>query len=168
MIEVLISIGLAGIVIFIIFSIYFTSNKIYNKTTNQSSVQQDVRIAADYITRELRSAKVISINENEIKGNYSEYYALMLKTDIKDDKKYLYRKSFNTSSGSTEIKIGSEIYDLKFLPASKKGMLKLRITDDEKDQNYNLEFEFSLDNINDIVIPETETNGAGIIYYVKN
>lgn len=168
MIEVLVSIGLAGILIFIIFSIYSTGNKIFNKTTNQSSSQQDVRSTADFITREIRSAKVISINENDIKKDYSKYYALIFKLDTNANKKYLYKESFNTSTGNKEIKVGSQLYDLKFLPASKKGMLKLSITADEKNQNYSLEFEFLLDNINDIVIPSTETNGVETIYYVKN
>ncbi len=167
LIELLVSIGLMGIVILILFSIYLTSNKIFNKTTNQSSNQQDVRLVADYITREIRSGKIISINENDVKKGNNKYYALIFKIDSNDNKKYLYKKSIDTSTGSTEIKIGNSLNDLKFLPASKNGMMKMSITDDEKNQNYNLVFEFSLDNINSAVIPIANTQGVETIYYSK-
>lgn len=167
LIELLVSIGLMGIVILIIFSIFLTSNKIFNKTTNQSSNQQDVRLVADYITREIRSAKIISINENDVKKDNNKYYALIFKIDSNDNKKYLIKKSIDTSTGSTEIKIGNSLNDLKFLPASKNGMMKISITDDEKNQNYNLVFEFSLDNINISVIPTANTQGVETIYYAK-
>jgi prepilin-type N-terminal cleavage/methylation domain-containing protein len=167
LIELLVSIGLMGIVILILFSIYLNSNKIFNKTTNQSSNQQDVRLVADYITREIRSAKIISINENDVKKDNNKYYALTYKIDSNDNKKYLYKKSIDTSTGSTEIKIGNSLNALKFLPASKNGMVKMSITDDEENQSYNLVFELSLDNINDVVIPTADTQGVETIYYAK-
>lgn len=155
------------IVILIVFSIYLTSNKIFNKTNNQSANQQDVRLVADYITREIRSAKIISINENDVNKDNIKYYALIFKTDILDNKKYLYKKSVDTSTGSTENKVGNSLYGVKFLPSSKVGWMKLNITDDEKNQNYDLEFEFSLDNIDTAVIPSENSQGVETIYYAK-
>ena len=163
----MISLGLTGIIILIVFSIYITSNKIFNKTTNQSSNQQNVRLVADYITREIRSAKIISINEDDVNNDNSKYYALIFKTDSIDNKKYLYKKSVDESAGNTEIKVGNSLYELKFLPGSKVGWIKLSITDDEKNQNYKLEFEISLDNINTAVIPSENAQGIETIYFAK-
>lgn len=166
LIEMLVTLALLGIILLAAFSIYISGNRIFNKSVDQKYVQQDVRLAADYISREIRNSKVISPLENDVKSSNNKYYALTLKTI--GSEKFLVKQTMAVTGGSTTIteeRIGSSLDSIVFFPSSVKGKLRVKISNNKKGQIYNLDYEVQLLNINFVNISDT---GAETIYYAKH
>jgi prepilin-type N-terminal cleavage/methylation domain-containing protein len=61
LVELIIAMAIIGVVSIMAFSIYMFSTKVYAKGENQSIVQFDARMSADYITKEIRFAYKVEI-----------------------------------------------------------------------------------------------------------
>ncbi|MGI6142068.1 MAG: immunoglobulin-like domain-containing protein [Caldicoprobacterales bacterium] len=61
LVELVIAMAIFGLVLSIAFSLYFFAIKTFASGGNQSNVQSEIRLAADYMTKELRNAYKIEI-----------------------------------------------------------------------------------------------------------
>lgn len=92
LIELVLTIALVSIVIQVVYSVYFVGNTSYSISTNKGFSQQDVRIAGDFISSELKYITDVSSTNMYV----DEYYSL--KIDNVDGKKVL-TKTFHEYTG---------------------------------------------------------------------
>jgi prepilin-type N-terminal cleavage/methylation domain-containing protein len=72
LVEVMTAISIYAILLGSVFSLYLFGVNAYKAASNRLDLQQNVRVAADFITRELRHAKALQqVNGHEIK--YSNF-----------------------------------------------------------------------------------------------
>lgn len=71
LIELVLTVALLGLVIQVVYSVFFVGSTSYSVSTNKGFSQQDVRIAADFITKELKTATEIGIDLENKNGFYS-------------------------------------------------------------------------------------------------
>lgn len=158
LIEILITLAILGIVIQIIYSIFFVGNKSFYIGKNKAFTQQDARIASDCIMKELRTAKYIT-PEKPITG---KYYSLsinqgkLIKETIID----------GIEQSNPKTLFPGSLTDLKFnyTIGNPKGIIEVEVTAGEKEQQANFKFDTLLENIPDY---ETVIDSKSIIYYIK-
>ena len=164
LIEIILTLTLMIIVLGVTYNIFFTGNKIFNMSKSQSLIQNDVRIAAEYITKELKNAIFIYDNVEFLEGE-DEYYSLELKGD--ESSKNLLRRAYTKFNNTTSVEeniLGNFLTDLKFSPSDNSSLLSITISAKEKEQDYTLEFKIMLNNIPNIALPEEDIHR---IFYVK-
>lgn len=104
LIELLVALALVGLVLSICFSIFFFSNKTFSKGEDQSAIQSDFRLAADFVKSEMRNSEEVEIVTLDQIPNIDNGY------------KYLYvedntLKYKATASGFSPISKTSQIID---------------------------------------------------------
>lgn len=154
-VELILSASLMSLVLAVSFSIYFLGQDMFNMGTEKSSAQENARIAGDFITRDIRSAKGLSVDESVISSNNTEYYALLVSNGnlVKQVKE----------GGAVKSTVKVCPIDLIRFSASPDGMLHVDIEASEKKQKYELDFDVKLLNIN---LPDVPNNSE-VIYYSK-
>lgn len=168
LVELIVVIPIMAIVLSITFAFYNFSNKLYKQSINKNFNQQDVRVVADYIAKELRNAKIVSVDPTDVSA---ERYKYSLTLDINKNL-VRYRYPASAASPLPEIfektsKIGAKITNLNFLATRTKidgadivpintGMLEFYVEDSvagQKAQSYSSNFEIMLDNLRTNTIP---------------
>lgn len=119
-------------------------------------MQSSTRVTSDLITRELRNAKEIN-SEKESIENDSKYYLLCVKEN------QLVKETIENGEIVSENKFGENLVELKFF-STDINIIKVIVTSKDKDKEYSLDFEFLLNNINDLQLPD---EGCNKIYYTK-
>lgn len=159
LIELLIVLAIIGIVLQVLYSIFFIGNKSFNTSKNKGFAQQDSRIAYTYITNELKTAKFIS--PNQLTG---KYYSLRFENGE------LYKDLYNEDGTKQIILISNNLNKVEFihLDVTSRGIINVIIVAEEgkegKDkQDYKLNFNVLLENIPNY----EELIDADIIYYSK-
>lgn len=142
LIELLITLAIMGIVIQLIYSLFFVGNKSFNISKNKGFAQQNARIASTFIIDELRTVEKIS--EEELSG---KYYSL----SFEDGK--LFRKTYNDAGIEQEISISNNLSVLNFNydKDEKLGVLNVIIEANEGEieankQSYSLDVDILLEN----------------------
>lgn|GEM_PF-1979121 len=70
LIELILTVALLGIVIQVVYSVFFVSTASYSVSTNKGFSQQDVRLVSDFITNEIKYVSAISDNQLDFTDNY--------------------------------------------------------------------------------------------------
>lgn len=65
-VELVITLAIAILIMGAIFSFFFYNNSLYNKGTQLSQVQFDVRMASQHVTKELRNVSKISTTDTSL------------------------------------------------------------------------------------------------------
>lgn len=154
-VELILTATLTSLVLAVSFSIYFLGQNMFNMGTDKSSAQENARIAADFITKDIRAAKELSADESSISNGNLEYYALM----VSDGN--LVKQVKQAGTVKSTVKVCP--VDLVGFLASPDGMLQVSIDVSENEQEYELEFVVKLLNINSPNVPSE----VGAIYYSK-
>lgn len=160
LIELLIVLAIMGIVLQLLYSIFFVGNKSFNTSKDRGFAQQDVRIVSTLITNELKNAKEISFEKLE-----GDYYSL--RYNSKD--KILYKDIFNKDIKQEKKILFSKLKKVSF-KQTKKGFINIIIKSEEgKNSNnkkeYELVFDLLLENIPNY--ESTNKSSNSIIYYSK-
>lgn len=170
LIELLLALGLIGILTQIVFSIYFVSNDSFTISTNKGFSQKSVRLASDFIVSELKFADSIILQEDfDINNMFSSYYKLELEGD--DDGTYnLIRTKYNKDGTESSKKLINGKWDNVRLVNSTPGSIDLIINQSEGSSKtrsgFELESEVRLinsplfSNNMDIVL-----DGSTVLYY---
>src|SRR5690625_4857407 len=111
LLEVIIALSIMIIILQVIYSIFFIGNNSFNMTKNKGFVQNDVRMAANYITREIRNAKEIQIENFTSKDLI--YYGFSL--EEKNGHRTLCRTTYKPNK-TEKVYVGESITELSFLP----------------------------------------------------
>lgn len=163
LVELLVVLGIIGIVAIIAFSIYLFSARTYAKGTDQSSAQFDVRMTADYITREVRYA-----TEVEILNGAADVPAIITSDDIyifagTANGNIIYRDSSGSRTIAGEIS-GDMIFEKKTL-----SKLYFNITGNYTGQNFDINSEVAVLNLpkTGAIICNTGTGFGKAIRYKK-
>ncbi len=142
LVESVVTMAIIGILLSIVFSVHISGTKMTGKGSTQADVQNDVRLVANYITSQLRTANSVEILS-----------ALPATLDIQ--KKYFYVSS-NTIKHYTLGADNDLLHETSadFLPllefeknASNGKVLNFTIECTYKGQNYNIESEILAQNI---------------------
>lgn len=157
LIELVIVLALMGIVTAAIFSFYSFSVDTFNTAKNKSDIQQDILIAANFITNELRTATdvYISYGEVPINDNGIGYAYIKLKNN---QLVHGYGDTVSRTIVKTNIK------DIHYVLDPETNIMKFYIIGVEGGQLYSIESEVSLLNLG-----EPNTNGllGSCVYYQK-
>lgn len=77
LVELILTLALVALVIPVVFSVFFTGSTSHSVSTNKGFAQQDIRIAADFLTDELRFITDIS----DVDYESGEYYSLRINNE---------------------------------------------------------------------------------------
>ena len=155
LVELMVTLALLGIVLASIFSFSSFLMGRFNIAQDKSNVQQDILMAANYITKELRTATRVKVLDNE-------------SSQIDRD---LYNSYIGPKDGSlvygynekTRKIVKDNIVDLNFTLDQELGILKFSILGNEDGQEYKMDSEVALLNIEKTL--EGNTTGSWIYYY---
>ncbi|MBP2027366.1 prepilin-type N-terminal cleavage/methylation domain-containing protein [Acetoanaerobium pronyense] len=119
LIEVLVTIGILGILISVLYNIIFFQINAFNKSDRQSVAQSDVRYISDFITNELRFAKDIEIlgNKSDI-DSYEYKYIYIENGDVFHrgyGNNYIKKLNLENRNPSYEIEFWTEKNDTSLL-----------------------------------------------------
>ncbi len=173
LVELLIVLSLLVIVLTMIFTFYLFGVTSFNIGEQQSDVQQNARIAAGFITKELRIAeRVIIVNEYEdfagLDIEQSEDFYLYY---IYLEEGSIYYQQFGEVEEHVKIQEGISAnidFELDFkVSASKGNLLQINLSAVEKESNrtYTLETEVLVLNI-DLIEDQSDGEGSAIFYQI--
>lgn len=153
LIEIIISLALLGIILVPIFSFYFFGANIYKAAEKKSKVQNDILFAAEFITKELRTATDIYLNKtlNQNKDLYN--CSIGLKNGCIE---YYYN---NKSKPLTN----SVIIELSFTLKRNSNLLEFHIIGEEGKGQYRIDSKVTLLNLEKL--PEQDCTGNWIHYF---
>lgn len=77
LIELIVTLAILGIIIPVVYSVFFAGASSYSFSTNKGFAQQDLRRTADYLTKELRL--ITDINDEDLSS--TEYYSLRINSE---------------------------------------------------------------------------------------
>ncbi|MBZ4665933.1 prepilin-type N-terminal cleavage/methylation domain-containing protein [Mahella sp.] len=154
LVEVLITVALFSVLVAVVFSMYFVGTKTFTIAADQSFAQKYARTAADFISKELRTAKDISADAGKFSGQ--DYYILQLKD--KDGQRYLV-KTTRTASGQTSDAFIVPLNQIAF-SANNSNMVNINVTASDG-RDYDINFSIRLENISAVSIQQ----GSAVIYY---
>ncbi|MBV1757627.1 MAG: InlB B-repeat-containing protein [Dethiosulfatibacter sp.] len=79
LIELMLTLAIVGLVLMVVYSVLFAGTTSHSISTSKGFAQQDIRIASDFLTNELRYVTDISDEDYA----YSEYYSLRINNEGK-------------------------------------------------------------------------------------
>jgi hypothetical protein len=155
-IELMIAATLISIVIAVGYSIYFFGTTSFGSGTAQAHAQQQVRLADDYIKREVRNAFSISVRSeyNEWQDDFDGY----IKVDTDGSLVVSGNKVSDSVISNIIVNIASE--------AGGSYVLTYSITGNEESQNYSLDNQILLNNIINSDGYHQASNDASLNNYV--
>ncbi|WP_416197892.1 MAG: hypothetical protein ACFWUA_10030 [Sporanaerobacter sp.] len=162
LIELLLSLAFMMAIVGLIFNIYIMSKRVFNASVEQSFTQKNSRLVSDFIIKELRNAKVIEMDENNIKNKGNRYYCLSIKNDGYNN--YLAKQTIENGEIISENQYGNNLENIIFMSTEEKEIMKVIVISKEKEKEFEIEFEFLLNNIDKLNV---NIEGSNRIYYLK-
>lgn len=162
LIELVIVIALIGIVLSVIYSLYFFSQSTYSQGENQYELQTEARLAFESLTQDLRFVREIEIIDNHGSETAEPYETILYYDTINNQvvKNFAgttktYR--FNTSSSNPLV-----------FKKTSNNTIYYKLSGQEEDQNYVLESDITLLNVTDIDVSNltdtTNLTGKAILF----
>ncbi|NLI60870.1 MAG: prepilin-type N-terminal cleavage/methylation domain-containing protein [Clostridiales bacterium] len=155
LVEIVIVLALLGIVFTSIFSFFSFSADTFNKAQTKSDMQNDALLAAEFITRELRTATVISLASDEIPIPKSDLYNSCLGLK-KGYIKYYYKDKIRLITNGS-------IQQLSLSLNKNTNILEFSIIAGESEDQYRINSKISLVNLEEL--PNENSSGAWVHYY---
>jgi len=153
LVEIVITLALLGIILVPIFSFYFFGANTYEAAQKKSNIQNDILIAAEFITKELRTATAISLVEtpNQNKGLYNSSIGL---------KKGCIEYNYNNISKPLT---NSNIVELNLTLKKNSNILEFYIIGEEGKDQYRIHSKVTLLNLEKL--PVQDSSGVWVHYY---
>ena len=107
LIEVIISIVIAGILFGAIYQIFITGNIIFNKAQIETDLMQNARVAMDWMTKDIRDADHISISGNTLTVSASNNTTIVYSVSNTPNSSKVF---FRSVSGSSNPITNEETY----------------------------------------------------------
>lgn len=173
LIELVISLALVGIIIQVVYSIFFVGNTSYSISANKGFSQQDVRLLGDFLSSELKYITDISTTDEDYL--VGEYYSIRIKNE--EDKKVLVKTLHKYEDEVLEETETKKIYgNWKSIIFSNidEGEIDIYISQEEGKGNqkssYNLPLKLITVNKRDLMenFENIDLVEGGIIYYRNN
>lgn len=155
LIEVLMAVALFSVLVAVVFSMYFVGTKTFSIAVDQSFIQKQARTAADFISKELRTAKAISIDPMSFSGE--DCYILQLKD--KNGERYLVKTTKQGGQQSDAFVV--PLSEMTF-SSNNSNMLSVYVKAGDI-RMYEINFDVRLENISAVSIQQ----GSTVIYYSK-
>lgn len=156
LIELMAVIPIFLIILALVFSVNNFSNKMFKSSLNKSYNQQDVRVVGDYIAKEVRSAKELSVVATFFENEDANYYALVYLNN------HLVKQTIKGTTVTASIVVGGALTNLFFSKTVNAGMLRFSVEDNANGQNYNVNYEILLNNTDADI-----STAVSRIYYSK-
>ncbi|AEE96323.1 PulJ/GspJ family protein [Mahella australiensis] len=156
LIEVLMAVVLFSVLITVAFSMYFVATQTFSIGVDRSFAQKQARTAADFITKELRTAQTVSVNPGPFSGK--DHCILQLKD--KDGEKYLVKTTYK-QGGQTSDAFIVPLSEMRF-SSSNSNMLNVYVKAGDI-RIYEINFDVRLENISAVSIQQD----SAVIYYSK-
>jgi len=151
--EILITLALLGIILVPIFSFYFFGTNTYEAAEKKSNIQNDVLLAAEFITKQLRT--VIDIFLDQTPNQHKDLYNGSI--GLKDGCIEYY---YNDKS---KLITNSNIVQLSFTLKRKSNILEFHIMGGEGEDQYRIDSKVTLLNLK--TLPEQDYSGTWVHYY---
>ncbi|NLW39654.1 MAG: prepilin-type N-terminal cleavage/methylation domain-containing protein [Tissierellia bacterium] len=142
LIELLIVLGIIGILVQLIYSIFFVGNKSFTMGRDKGFAQQDARIAAEFINKELRTANELELEASELEDR-SHYYSIGYERGKLIKK--VYNDGLEDIDRRTVIHIES-LESIEFYRGDDIGLIKVIIRTMEKSEAFKLDLTILLEN----------------------
>ena len=166
LIELLIGISLLVIVISIAFLLYFFGITSFSLGTSRGDVQQNARMAADFITSEVRLAETVEIlGSNDIEDLDGNFHYIFLENGsiIYKEKGETPAEKLSDISQKVDFGLVFKISDED--NNSSESILQLTVSAADEERNYDVKTDILILNLADIIIePENGSGGIGIRY----
>jgi prepilin-type N-terminal cleavage/methylation domain-containing protein len=159
LIELIVTIGILGIVLGSIYSFLLFGNRVFSKGTDKSDVQASLRLASDFIINELRNATEIRLSAP---SNPNDFHQLYVSGNI-----LKYKPIGGTAVDKTGAMILNPSEDLKFslVQVGTKYTLKFEIKGTgQNNTDYFIESDVLLNNIKSAIL----TANSQVVYYKKS
>ncbi|MDF2546492.1 MAG: hypothetical protein K0R93_1390 [Anaerosolibacter sp.] len=155
LIELIITIGLLSIILGIIFSFQSFGTKVFNKGVTQSDIQSTLRLASDFIIKDVRNATEIMLTTPANPNDYNQIYV--------SGNKLKYKPFGGTTIDKTDAIIQNPSTDLQFslVQIGSKYTLDFSINGKNQGNAYTLASSVMLNNIETAT---TLTNSQSIYY----
>ncbi len=161
LVELLVSLLLIGVLLGLIFFIYFYGTNTFNKGSKQTFVQQDTRIISEIITKEIRNSKAISNNLSNVLSADDNYYFELL-----FDANQLVKKKYNKVGDVLETtRFADTLSDLSFeISSNNNDIIIVKIMTLDDNQQFSTSQEILINNTDSIKAFEGLANN---IFYTK-
>ena len=145
LIELIIVMAIMSIVLTLGFSMLLNGQKTFNMSIDKTDVQSDIRMAADFITKELRNVQAISVSNTQPASTPSENY---IYADSADQKMKYWAASAANPVDKTDAFIQLTT-DLTFAlkKVNDKYMISFTINGSKGTTSYSIQSEVLLNNI---------------------
>lgn len=160
MIEVIIVMAIFGVVATLSFDLFFFSNKIFEKGTDQYTVQSNMRIASFSVSESVRYATEVEV-ESDKPASFTDPYSYI----YHDSGTKQVLLSYINELGNRETRIlGSEVNSLQFTKNSNH-LVYLTLAGTKDDQNYDISKEIGLPNLEIQNTSVIGTTGKALKFY---
>jgi prepilin-type N-terminal cleavage/methylation domain-containing protein len=145
--ELLVVLMLLVIVLGIAFTFYYFINHSFNRGSDQHVLQTDIRLAGDFITKEIRNATEIEVLPVPFEEDPSWRYIYLESNSIKS------KVAGAVSSITEETIVGTELFAFRKDEPSGRYFVKIEIQGKKKEEQYTLTTEILLNNIKSVAEP---------------
>ena len=154
LVELLISLSLLLVVLIMIYSFYYFERKTFERGEDQSVVQENVVLAAQFITDEIRNAEELSLEDSYESGT-GDCFIFVEDSVLK----------YDDGSGSIIEKTDAVIkeFTADLIKAGSKYKVKFYIAGKQEFQHYDISTEVVLNNVKNA----NPSSGKTIIRYKK-
>lgn len=155
LVELIIVLALLGFVFSSIFSFYFFSNKIFTTAQKKSDIQHEATLAAEFITKELRTSTLVDISLDEGPPQSSESYNSYI--GLRDG----YLEYWH--EGKNILLANGNIVALNLVINKNSNLLEFHIRSHQEEQEYSIDSRVILLNLKEL--PNQDISGNRVYYF---
>lgn len=160
MIEVIIVLAIFSVVATLGFDLFFFSNRLFEKGTDQFSVQSNVRLSSFSVSESIRYSNEISI-ESDKPDTFEDPYSYIY---YNSTDKTIVLSYINELGNRVNRVLGSEVTSLNF-DKSANQLISMSITGNKNSQDYDITKEIGLPNLEIQNASITGTTGTALKFY---
>ena len=110
LIELIVALGMAGAVLLLAGTLLLFGNRNFSRQTDKIDIQSRARYSMDYLTREIRKASDVKVNEE---GNIIIVDSSGIESEIKIEDNSLYKNSQKIATGIESLTISQDENEIK-------------------------------------------------------
>lgn len=158
-IEVLVVMALFGMVISVVYSLFFFGNNVFSMSSSQYDIQSEVRFAMDTIIKEVRYATYLEIINADEARDFDKYEEGFNYFYIDDEKLYHITYDKELNEYDTVVYDGHFDDELSLFSRLNTTTFGIKISSKYRGQSYDVETEVELLNLNN----ENSINGTNAV-----
>jgi len=159
LIEVLLSIAIFAIVLQVGYSMFFSGNKSFIIGSNRGHAQQDARIVAEHLNKELRYSSILS--DSNLTGRYFSIEIV----ENEDGTNTLNKTEYDTGAIKEEKRLVNGTWDIIQLKKTNRIIEAKIVIEENNNTIYSLPLSIPLENINNASSLDIDLSNGEKIYF---